>query len=69
MNRELWAYAYRLYQAYAKMLQEISQETAPAVFVALCREIEGHKADLEAWSLLSGVYAMLEALQEKAIFS
>lgn len=65
MNRELWAYAYRLYQAYTKMLQESGQEAAPAVFVALCREIEGYKVDPEAWALLSGVYAMLEETARK----
>lgn len=65
INRELWSFAYRLYQAYAKMLQESKREAAPALFVALCREIECYKDDPEAWALLSGVYSMLEELARK----
>lgn len=65
MKRELWGHAYRLYQAYAKMLQESKQEAAPALFVAFCREIECYKEDPEAWALLSGVYSMLEELARK----
>ena len=68
MNREIWAFAYRLYQAYAKMLMESGGEAVEQIFLALCREIEPYKDDPEAMALLNGTYAMLEKLFTKQFF-
>ena len=65
MNREIWAYAYRLYQDYSKKLQESDAGNCASVFSSLCRVIDGYRENPEAWALMSGVYAMLEAQTTK----
>lgn len=65
MNREVWTYAYRLYQAYTQKLQESRGEAMESIFIALCREIEPYRNDPEAWVLLNGTYSMLEETARK----
>lgn len=64
MDRDLWSYAYRLYQKYERRIIESPPGNEAPVFIDLAREIQG-RTDPEEKALLSGVYAMLEAVQDK----
>lgn len=69
MDRDLWSYAYRLYQKYERRIIESPPGSEAPAFIDLARELSG-RTDPEEKALLSGVYAMLEAVQDKktAIF-